>query len=69
MLEVITILIGLYLSGVVVSFIMLHKEVKSIYIPINRFDLTKKVFKNTWKFYLTSWYGAGLIAIKNNLKK
>lgn len=64
----ILILAGLYLSGVFVAIVMLHKEVKELVVnPKSKIWLTWKVLKNTAPFYLSSWYGVVLIKLKRNL--
>ena len=63
----ILIALGVYLLGVLVAIVLLHKEVMNIYTPKSKLDLTFKVLKNTLGFYLSSWYGVGLIIIKRSL--
>lgn len=65
----ILIALGVYLLGVLVAIVLLHKEVRNIYTPKSKFDLTLKVLKNTLGFYLSSLYGVGLIITKRSLLK
>ena len=63
----ILIALGVYLLGVLVAIVLLHKEVRNIYTPQSKLDLTLKVLRNTIGFYLSSWYGVGIIIVKRSL--
>ena len=63
----ILIALGVYLLGVLVAIVLLHKEVRNIYTPQSKLDLTMKVLRNTIGFYLSSWYGVGIIIVKRSL--
>lgn len=56
-----------YLIGIIFCFYLLIGEVKREYRYKTYLLLLRSVFVNTWKFWITSWYGFFLILLKRKL--
>lgn len=56
-----------YIIGVFYCFYLLIGEVKQEWHYKTRKALLSSVFRNTWKFWLTSWYGVLLIILKRKV--
>ena len=53
-----------YLIGIILCFYLLIGEVNKEWRYKTKRELLSSVFRNTWKFWLTSWYGFFLILLK-----